>query len=103
MHLPTLSVLLAASASVVSAQATVPGLGCVCMAPTASGRDQSIADRTTRCCRDNRGTMINTVNFWNRGNFYCRVPNSVTPADWDQNCCRKWYGSGTYGFCNQST
>ncbi|KAJ5059924.1 hypothetical protein J3E74DRAFT_351745, partial [Bipolaris maydis] len=52
MHLPTLSILLAACASVVSAQATVPGLGCVCMAPTDSGKDQSIADRTIRCCTD---------------------------------------------------
>ncbi|KAJ3518563.1 hypothetical protein NM208_g14473 [Fusarium decemcellulare] len=88
--------------SSVVGQALLEGDGCVCMAPTGNG-DKPHDVRTERCCGRKGGIMQNTVNFWDRGNFYCYFQAGIDASNWDQDCCRKWYGDGTYGYCNRAT
>ncbi|RYC76930.1 hypothetical protein BFJ63_vAg20195, partial [Fusarium oxysporum f. sp. narcissi] len=75
------------------------GMGCVCMAPTSSGKDESMRDRTQNICQQQGAFLRGTLDFYGRGNFYCNFVNGIDPAKWDQSC-RTIYGDGTYGFCN---
>ncbi|EUC42736.1 hypothetical protein COCMIDRAFT_102731 [Bipolaris oryzae ATCC 44560] len=103
MHLSILAIIFAISAPIVSGNGQIqPGLGCVCMGRASKGQDQANRDRTQITCDHYGGLVVETANFYNRGKFYCAVPNSVTPAIWDQQWCRKYWGA-TYGYCNERT
>ncbi|KAI3571093.1 hypothetical protein IWW34DRAFT_772274 [Fusarium oxysporum f. sp. albedinis] len=95
--------LINAQSAVSTAVAPAPtGMGCICMAPTSSGKDEAMYDRTWRCCRQEQGHMRSTNDFWGRGSFYCNFEKGINPAEWDGNCCRTVFGDGTYGFCNKA-
>ncbi|EOA81509.1 uncharacterized protein SETTUDRAFT_35342 [Exserohilum turcica Et28A] len=106
MHSSMLAIFFAIGAPVVSAVATVNSeLGCVCMERAPRGhRDQANYDRTQGGCDLYGGFVTNTQDFYGRATYYCVISdNSITPATWDQDWCRKHWPTSSYGFCNKAT